>query len=194
MAESSLTRPRSRFWGRVRLLLLFVGVAALLALARPTPSGVIAGALFAAAGASLHFWSAGHLTKTAELVTSGPYRYTRNPLYLGRLLIFTGLALAARLPYQAHLVVLAVGYLVFFGYYLPRKERVEPARLRREHGAAYGRYFDAVPTLFPALRPYPETGGRRWAAARMLRNREHWMLVALLAIWGWLAVRAAGLA
>ena len=181
---------RSKSWGIFRLLLTYGLVGALLLRATPTPFSVALGGLFAAAGEAIRFWSAGHLTKTRELVTSGPYRYTRNPMYLGRLLIFTGLALAAELPYRANLFVLSAGYLVFFAYYLPRKERVEPARLREVHGAAYGRYFDAVPALFPSLRPYDQDGGRRWATARMLRNREHWMVLALTAIWAWLTYRA----
>ena len=85
----------------------------------------------------MRFWAAGHLHKNVDLVTSGPYRFTRNPLYLGRLLIFSGLAVMARLPWGLNLVaVLPLGWAVFFLYYLPRKERVEPARLAELHGEA----------------------------------------------------------
>ena len=70
----------------------------------------------AAAGEAVRFWAAGHLLKTQELVTSGPYRYTRNPLYLGRLLIFTGLCVMAQMPWQANWIVLVLGYAVFFDH------------------------------------------------------------------------------
>jgi protein-S-isoprenylcysteine O-methyltransferase Ste14 len=181
--EGTMTeRPYNRTLGVIRLLAVYGLVAALLWWAEPTPLGVTFGALFVAAGEAVRFWAAGHLRKTVELITSGPYRYTRNPLYLGRLLIFTGLAIMATLPYRLNWIVLAVGYAVFFGYYLPRKERIEPARLRATHGASYDRYFRAVPALFPRLRPYAEGSDGAWSSDRMRRNREHWMVVGLLLI------------
>ena len=83
----------NRTLGVLRLVAVFALIAGLLYFAEPSPIGVTVGFLFAAAGEAVRFWAAGHLLKTKELITSGPYRFTRNPLYLGRLLIFTGLAL-----------------------------------------------------------------------------------------------------
>ncbi len=173
-------RTYNKTLGRLRLLGLFLLLGLLLYLARPSDWSVAAGAVFVALGEAVRFWSAGHLRKTVELVTSGPYRYTRNPLYLGRLLIFTGLCIMVQLPYGGSWIVLVLGWAIFFGYYLPRKERVEPARLREIHGEPFERYFDAVPALFPAWKPYPDAIDRRWSARRMLRNREHWMVVGLV--------------
>ena len=168
--------------GILRLGALYALLAVMIWRARPTGTGVAVGALFVIAGEAVRFWAAGHLLKTAELVTSGPYRYTRNPLYLGRLLIFTGLCIMAELPYHANWILLASGCAIFFGYYLPRKERVEPARLQEVHGAAYEQYRRAVPALFPTLRPFPDAGASGWSSDRMLRNREHWMVLGLTAI------------
>jgi protein-S-isoprenylcysteine O-methyltransferase Ste14 len=174
---------RSRISARLRLVAVYLLVAAMVALARPTPESVNLGLIFVVVGEGIRVWAAGHLRKTVELVTSGPYRYTRNPLYLGRLLIFTGLCIMASMPYQANLALLALGYVVFFAYYLPRKERVEPARLREVHGPAYERYFEAVPALVPTTSPFPETSATGWSSERLLRNREHWMVGGLLAVW-----------
>ena len=168
--------------GALRKLGLFAAVAFLLFLARPTPGLFLAGLTLVVAGEAVRFWAAGHLLKTAELVTSGPYRYTRNPLYLGRLLILSGLCVMAHLPYGGSWIALAVGWAVFFGYYLPRKERVEPARLAALHGAAFERYHRAVPALLPTLRAYPDGEKKRWSLDRMVRNREYWMVVGLLLI------------
>lgn len=165
--------------GAARLVVVYVVVLALAGFSRPTPAAVSLGFVFVAAGEALRFWAAGHLRKTVELATGGPYRYTRNPLYLGRLLIFTGVCLMATLPRFANLGVLALGWLVFFLYYLPRKERVEPERLRRRHGAAYEHYHTAVPALFPAFVPYPDKPSAPWSSERMVRNREHWMVIGL---------------
>lgn len=186
-------RPYNKILGRLRLLGLFLVIGALLTFARPTVWSVAAGALFVALGEAVRLWSAGHLRKTVELVTSGPYRYTRNPLYLGRLLIFTGLAIMVWLPFGGSWIALALGWGIFFGYYLPRKERVEPARLSATHGEAFDRYFRAVPALFPARRPYPDAIDRRWDVRRMRRNREHWMVVGLLAATLFLLWRAVAL-
>lgn len=174
--------------GYVRVLSVYVLIAALLVLSRPTPRGVTIGFLLIAAGEAIRVWAAGHLIKTIELVTSGPYRYTRNPLYLGRLLIFTGLCIMATLPGYGNWIVLVFGWIVFFIYYLPRKERIEPARLREQHGEAYERYYRSVPALFPTSTAYSEGPSLGWSSDRMLRNHEHWMLIglallALLMLW-----------
>jgi protein-S-isoprenylcysteine O-methyltransferase Ste14 len=166
--------------GRLRLLVTFFVVLSLLFFSRPRPGDLLLGAVLLVAGEATRSWAAGHLVKNRKLITSGPYRHCRNPLYLGRLLIFSGIAVCSRLPHAAHLIVWLLGLLVFFGYYLPRKERVEPERLRQLHGDAYDRYRDAVPSLWPRLRPWPEADRRRWALKQALANREQWLLVGLL--------------
>ena len=166
----------------LRLTALFAFVLALVVLAKPRPVEVAIGFFIAALGEAVRFWAAGHLLKTKELITSGPYRYTRNPLYFGRVLILTGLCVMCGLPYYANWILLGCGYAVFFFYYMPRKERVEPARLRAIHGDAYDRYFNAVPALFPTFRPYAHASNLGWSSDRMLRNREWWMVVGIVAI------------
>jgi len=180
----------NRTWATLRLTALFAFIVVLVLLARPRPAEVAIGFVIASLGEAVRFWAAGHLLKTKELITSGPYRYTRNPLYLGRLLILTGLCVMARLPYFANLILLAAGYAVFFFYYMPRKERVEPARLRAVHGEAYDRYFKAVPALLPTFRPYANASNLGWSSDRMIRNREAWMVVGIVAITLFLLWRA----
>jgi protein-S-isoprenylcysteine O-methyltransferase Ste14 len=180
----------NRTLGILRLSGTFAFLVALVVFSRPRPAEVAIGFVVAAIGEAIRFWAAGHLLKTKELITSGPYRYTRNPLYLGRLLILTGVCIMCRLPYYLNFVMLGVGLAVFFLYYMPRKERVEPARLRDLHGDAYDRYFKAVPALFPTLKPYAHASSLGWSSDRMLRNREVWMLVALIVITGVLLRKA----
>jgi len=163
----------------LKLLTLLLPFGALMLAARPTPASVALGSAVVALGEALRCWAAGHLKKTVDLVTSGPYRHTRNPLYLGRLLIFTGFAVMATLPYHANALAALAGYAFFFGVYLPRKERVEPSRLRETHGERYEHYFQAVPALWPRWTAYARGGSADWSWARFVRNREHWMVVAL---------------
>jgi protein-S-isoprenylcysteine O-methyltransferase Ste14 len=175
-------RSYNKTLGVLRKAALFVILVAVLIFAEPTPMSVTIGFIFMALGEAVRFWSAGHLRKTVELITSGPYRYTRNPLYLGRLLILTGLAIMCRLPYNLHWIFLIGGLAVFFFYYYPRKERVEPKRLRELHGEPYERYFEAVPGLFPRMTPWPEGSGAGWGSDRMFRNREQWMVVMVVGV------------
>src|SRR5439155_14709097 len=107
-------RERSKVLGWIRLALVYAFIAALVYLSRPTPALFRIGAALALLGEAIRIWAAGHLTKSVRLVTSGPYGYTQNPLYLGRLLILTGLAIAARTEAYLNLVALAAGYVVFF--------------------------------------------------------------------------------
>ncbi len=176
--------------GRLRLGLLYLFVAALLALARPTPAWLIAGAILAMAGEGVRLWAAGYLQKSIRLVTGGPYSHTQNPLYLGRLLIWTGLGLAARTELYLNLAAVAAGHVLFFCYYLPRKRRVEGERLARRHGKAFEAYRSRVPVLFPSFRRQPGTG-ERWSFVRIIGNQEPLVVAGLVAAFGVLAWKAA---
>jgi protein-S-isoprenylcysteine O-methyltransferase Ste14 len=97
--------------------------------------------------------------KTASLVADGPYRHTRNPLYLGNMLLAVGMgAMASRIGF-----VVLVGGMVVFSYRLIGREEAE---LLRSQGESYAAYLARVPRLMPALRPRVPAAGRRpdWAA------------------------------
>ena len=173
-----------------RLTALYAGLLSLALLSSPQRPTVFFGATFVLIGAAVRLWAAGHLIKTRELITSGPYRFTRNPLYLGRLLIFTGFALMAWINVIASLGVLVVGWAVFFGYYLPRKERIEPTRLAAIHGERYRDYFRSVPALFPTCRPWP-ADERSWSLRRLHRNREVLTLLGLVGMMAFFLYKSA---
>jgi protein-S-isoprenylcysteine O-methyltransferase Ste14 len=182
--------------GIARVAVVYLFVAALVWISKPTLLLVAIGLPFVVTGEAIRFWAAGHLLKSKELAVSGPYRYTQNPLYLGRFLILTGFCVMAYLPVRvggiaipANLIVLAVSYAVFFFYYLPRKVRVEGSRLAELHGWEWQSYFDRVPILFPRLTPHG-VNVRAWDTARMTRNREHWMLAGVAAVAVLFIVRA----
>jgi protein-S-isoprenylcysteine O-methyltransferase Ste14 len=170
---------RSKILGWIRLALVYLFIATLILISSPTPVLLAAGAILALGGEALRIWAAGHLVKSVRLITSGPYAYTQNPLYLGRLLLLTGMAIAARSPAALNLVALVVGYAAFFFYYLPRKLRVEGGRLARIHGPDFETYRKSVPILFPALRRYPG-GEARWSFRLMVRNQEPFVLAGVL--------------
>jgi len=93
--ENSRPRKRSSSHGFVRkplieqlkLVAVFVMVGVILWFSQPSPIGFWVGAAFVIVGTLIRVWAGGHLTRDQRLTTSGPYQYTRNPFYLGRLLL-----------------------------------------------------------------------------------------------------------
>ena len=175
-----MTEPyRNRWLGHLRIVVLYLFLAALLWFSRPTSVSLIVGGLLLSLGEGFRIWSAGHLVKSVELITSGPYAYVQHPLYLGRLLILTGFCVLARLEHFGNLGILAAGYGGFFFYYFPRKLRVEGKRLRERHGESWTRYSDTVPRLFPWRTAY--AGVRRsWSLRRAIGNQEYLVFTGLV--------------
>lgn len=182
---------RNRILGYFRLAAVYVLVGWLAWASRPTPLTFLLGLAFVVPGEAIRFWAAGHLLKSKELVTSGPYAYTQNPLYLGRMLIYTGFCVMAWFPpYGLNLVVLAVGLAVFFLYYIPRKIRVEGARLAALHGEAWQAYHRAMPILLPQISRYPGASAAPWRVERMRRNREYLMVLGVGLVTAFFGVKA----
>ena len=134
-------------------------------LAQPTAASLAAGAMVAAAGEALRLWAAGHVEKSREVTSSGPYRYTRHPLYLGSAIIGLGIAVAAAHPW------LGLGIVAYLVATLTAAMRAEEAHLREKFGDAYDRYA--------ARRAPPSARAFSWD--RAWRNREHHALAGLLA-------------
>src|SRR5687768_1547746 len=86
---------------RWRVPLGFVCAAVFLFFARPTPTALAAGAFVSVLGLAIRAWAAGHIRKNAQLATSGPYAFTRNPLYFGSFLLGLGFTIASGRWYLA---------------------------------------------------------------------------------------------
>src|SRR5436190_1919456 len=112
---------RNKMLGKFRLIFVWAFGMMMALLGRPSAIEWFVGLVFAAAGEAVRCWAAGYLIKSKALITGGPYAYVRNPLYLGRLLIGTGICVASVIQVghfrYGNLVVLGVVYAVFFGYY-----------------------------------------------------------------------------
>src|ERR1044072_9508963 len=86
-ASISMSRRGGTWMQRLSVPLGFICGAGFLFFARPTPKMLLIGASVSLLGLALRAWAAGHIRKYAQLATSGPYAFTRNPLYLGRFLL-----------------------------------------------------------------------------------------------------------
>jgi hypothetical protein len=86
----------SSFARRARVPLGFAFAVLYVWLAKPTAASMLAGGALAIPGLLLRALASGYVQKNEQLATSGPYAHTRNPLYLGSLILAAGFALAAR--------------------------------------------------------------------------------------------------
>jgi len=160
-------KPYADVAARLRVPGGFLLVAAFAWCSRPTVRSLWVGMPVAALGLALRGWAAGHLAKNRSLATGGPYAYTRNPLYLGTLLVAAGLAAAARNPWLAGLFA-----AVFVLIYLPVIEQ-EEQHLRKIF-PGYAEYARQVPALWPRF-PGQKMGGspNPFRIELYLRNQEY---------------------
>ena len=170
------------------------------------------GALLAIAAAGLRTWATSYLRSevvhdasvhSERLVADGPYRYVRNPLYLGTTLLTLGMGLlASRTGY----VVMVIGVLLFDLRLIGREE----AELTGSQGQSYRDYLKSVPCLIPSLVPKTGSAGGHphwkqafegegffwgFAAATVafavtLKLLYFWITLALaFALYGWVQVK-----
>jgi protein-S-isoprenylcysteine O-methyltransferase Ste14 len=150
---------------RLRVPAGYLAGAVVLLLARPTATSLLLALPLAVTGEAVRVWASGHLEKTKALATGGPYAHTRNPLYLGSLLIAIGVAVACASVWA----VLAV--TTYFALFYPVVMREEAAFLASRFPDAYAQWAAAVPLFLPRITPAgPRASGFRWARVRA--NRE----------------------
>lgn len=137
----------SRVARRIRVPLGFLFAVLYFWLARPTWRFIALGAISIVPGLLIRAAASGHVRKNEALATSGPYGYTRNPLYLGSLLIGIGFAVAARSWWVG--VALAV---MFFAIYVPVIRGEE--KFLREKFPEFEEYTRRVPRMLPRIMPY----------------------------------------
>jgi protein-S-isoprenylcysteine O-methyltransferase Ste14 len=142
----------SRIARRIRVPLGFVFAALYVWLAHPTVNSLLLGILVALPGLLLRAFASGHVKKNEELTITGPYSYTRNPLYLGSLILAIGFAIASR-----NWIIAAVIVALFFFIYLP-VIRGEEGFLRQQF-SEFNDYASNVPLLFPRLTSYGPGSG-----------------------------------
>jgi protein-S-isoprenylcysteine O-methyltransferase Ste14 len=136
-----------------------------LVLAHPRALSVALGFPIAAVGEALRIWASGHIDKTRSLATGGPYAHTRNPLYLGSVLMAVGIAVASA---SVAVVVAVAAYLAAF---YPAVIREEGAFLASKFPLEHEQWRKVVPVFFPRLSPAGPRGTRfRWSM--VAANRE----------------------
>lgn len=156
---------------RTNLRRLFI--IAILLLPHPNVTSLAIGAGLVVIGQLIHFISAGYLVKKEEMVTAGPYRFTRNPFYVGNLLYDIGICAMANNPYIA-LIYLPLFYLIV----IPRRIKKEQTFLGDKFGADYKAYCQKVPVFFPRLLPVNlDKINGRFSLSQIIEYRELWRVM-----------------
>ena len=114
----------------------------------PRPAPVALSLALVLPGLWLRAYAAGYVKKNRELTVTGPYAHTRNPLYLGSMLMAAGFALAL-LSWPVALV-LAIGFGVIYVPVIASEERFLRATF-----PGFDAYCRRVPRLIPRLTPAP---------------------------------------
>lgn len=148
-------------------LALMVSRAGLLRFTYATPAVIVAGALLAALSVIFRVWGTAYMgygtvqhgeMQAGRVVADGPYRYVRNPLYLGSWCMIAAMAFTMP-PTGALFTVLLITL------FLLRLILGEEAFLTEQLGDPYRAYLQAVPRLVPRLRGAPPAAG----------NQPHWL-------------------
>ncbi|MGA2098935.1 MAG: isoprenylcysteine carboxylmethyltransferase family protein [Candidatus Acidiferrum sp.] len=135
----------SVFFVRWRVRLGYPLALLVLWFARPIPASVLWGGLIGFFGLFIRARAAGHLHKQEVLTVTGPYAYTRNPLYFGSAILALGAGFATHSWISA--LILSAYFVLFYSIVMRREE----GELRQHHGAAFDEYAKAVPLFFPRL-------------------------------------------
>jgi protein-S-isoprenylcysteine O-methyltransferase Ste14 len=158
--------------------------------ARPTLESLLWSLLLVVPGLALRGYASAYIKKNAELTRTGPYAYTRNPLYLGSVLIAFGFGVASR-----NWILVVALIALFLLIYLPTIRSEE--EFLRGTFPEFGAYAARVPRLLPRVVPakFADATQGRFSSALYRKHREYnaamgaaAIYAALVARW-WISVR-----
>ena len=164
-----MTLAATNFWIRWRVRIGYPVALAYLIFAKPTLRSLAIGALVGALGIAIRAWAAGYLRKHEALAVSGPYAFTRNPLYFGSVILAAGFVVSGDSLWAA---IIVAAYLALF---YPAVMKREEGELHAHYGNAFVDYAARVPLFWPRLRsaPPPRESSPRFSSQLYRRNREY---------------------
>ena len=174
------------FFFKIRSFTPIPFIFALLYFAKPVWHTIAVGMPFIVIGELLRIWAVGYagastrartLGAARDLVTTGPYGYVRNPLYLGNFLLSLGVCLVANVYWLV--AILVIGY---FFQYLPIIA-LEEAYLLESCGSVYQVYRERVPRFIPQFHSYPDASPHDFSFARALKSEKR-TLTAIICVLG----------
>jgi len=151
---------------RIRVPAGFLFAAFYMWRARPSAASLAWSLLLVVPGLLLRSYASGYVTKNTELTVTGPYAYTRNPLYLGSMLMAFGFAAASRSLWIT--IFLALLFLLIYAPTIYSEEE-----FLRSTFPGFESYARRVPRLLPRLRPARFAGDGGFSVALYRKHREY---------------------
>lgn len=161
---------------RLRVPLGFVTAILFLVFSQPSWQTLAIGAPIALCGVAIRAWASGHLRKNAELAVSGPYAYTRNPLYFGSFILALGLSICGGIWWLA---VLLLGF--FLAVYLPVMQ-AEAAHMHVLFPHDFAAYEQNVPLFLPRLTAWQTGTTGHFEQSLYLKYREYRALLGVVIV------------
>lgn len=173
---------------RPRITMAFA--LAVLYWAEPTILSMLIGGLIVLLGEAGRTWASGYIDKDLKLATSGPYAFSRNPLYIFNFIMFVGFCIMS-----ANVLVAIVAMIAFPLIYIP-VIRIEARKMLHLFGDDYMEWSKYVPLFFPRLTPYKGEDKRKHSFKLVFEHREqhHWayVLLGLLLFYGFYCIKVYG--
>jgi len=163
----------------------FIGIILAVILAKPNSAFLLGGIGVCSLGLLLRTWASGHLRKQKELAISGPYQYTRNPLYLGNLIIGISIVIASRSWWVLGIVI------TYFLFFYPLVIREEKERMQRLFPKEYETYKKKTPLLFPSWKPLSPSNKNSFSWQLYRKNKEWKAFLGAILFWLILICKAA---
>jgi protein-S-isoprenylcysteine O-methyltransferase Ste14 len=166
----------SRIARRIRVPCGFLFAAFYLWRARPTHASLAWSLLLVVPGILLRGYASGYVKKNAELTVTGPYSYTRNPLYLGSMLMAFGFAAASRSLGIA--VLLALLFLIIYAPTIYSEEQ-----FLRSTFPDFDSYAKRVPRLLPRFTSARMEGDGSFSGTLYRQHREYNSILGVCAVY-----------
>lgn len=162
---------------RWRTRAVFIGLILVLVLSRPNLISFLSGLGVCLMGLLIRAWASGHLIKEKRLTVSGPYQYTRNPLYFGNLIIGISVVIGS----FSWIVIII--FVVYFLLFYPPVVKREKEKMKNLFSKEYQEYEKKVPLFFPHLKPHrsPEKKQFNWELYK--KNKEYRAILEAILFW-----------
>lgn len=168
---------------RWRVRAASIGLILAIIFAKPDLTSFLTGLGVCFLGLLIRTWSAGHLRKEKELAISGPYQYTRNPLYLGNFVIGISVAFASRSWWV--LGYFAAYFLLFYPFVI----KEEMKRMKKLFPYEYDEYKKKAPLFFPTWKSFTIPGKNKFSWKFFRKNKEWRALIGAFLFWVILALK-----
>ncbi len=169
----------NKFLSRYRIKLGFLFALIFIVAVKPSIIGMVLGIPIGIIGLLIRLWASGYIKKNKELSTSGPYSYTRNPLYLGSFFIGLGVSIAG----SSIIFILLFIAAFYFVYSTVIKD--EEKGLIELFGGSFLDYKSKVPCFFPLLKPVRIS--KNFDIKLVVKHEEYnaWLgfIAALIVLW-----------